>query len=156
MGASSAEYEQQIADVRGSMESKIVELRERSRDTLRRTRRTLIVAAGVGAAVGAAAVAAIFIYRVRRPPTVSERLERGLPAGWWNWIRNARDKVELGYRKSLPPVRLYVGDQQIGDQPPASSWERIAIKAAQAAGTAMAGAIVTGTLSRIARRAKAT
>jgi hypothetical protein len=155
MGASSAEYEQQIADVRGSMESKIVELRERSRDTLRRTRRTLIVVAGVGAGVGAAAVAAVLIYRMRRPPTLNERMERALPSGWWNWARNARDKFELGYRKTVPPVRLYVGDQQVGEQPPASSFERIAIKAAQAAGTAMASAVVTGILSRVGGRGKA-
>ena len=154
MGASSAEYEQQIADVRGSMESKIVELRERSRDTLRRTRRTLIIAAGVGAGLGAAAITAVFIYRMRRPPSFNERMERALPGGWWNWLRNAREKVELGYRKTLPPVRLYVGDQQVGEEPRAGAWERIAVRAAQAAGTAMAGAVVTGVISRLGGRGR--
>ncbi len=156
MGTSSADYEQQIADVRGSMESRIVELRERSRDTIRRTRRTLIVAAGIGAGIGAAAVTAIFIYRLRRPPTLNERMERALPSGWWNWVRNAREKFELGYRRSLPPVRLYVGDQQVGEQPASGRVEKIAVRAAQAAGTAMAGALLSGMLGRVAgRRGKA-
>ncbi|HEX6547304.1 MAG TPA: hypothetical protein VF134_01010 [Candidatus Dormibacteraeota bacterium] len=142
MGASSAEYEQQIADVRGSIESKIVELRERSRDTIRRSRRVLIIAVGTGAAVGAAAVTALFIYRMTRPATLAERVERGLPEGWWNYVRNARDKIELGWRRALPPVRLYVGDQQVGEQPPSTTVEKVAIRAAQAVGTAMAAAIV--------------
>ena len=149
MGASSAEYEQQIADVRGSMESKIVELRERSRVTIQRGRRAVLVAAGVGAGIGAAAVAAFVIYRWNRKPTVNERLERTLPDGWWNYLRNARDKFELGWRKTLPPVRLYVGDQQVGEQPPASQWEKIAIRAAQAAGTAAAAAVVTRVVQQL-------
>ena len=149
MGASSADYQQQIADVRGSMESKIIELRERSRVTIQRGRRTLLIAAGVGAGVGAAAVTAFVIYRWNRRPTINERLERTLPDGWWNWMRNARDFVELGWRRTLPPVRLYVGDQQVGEQPPASQWEKIAIKAAQAAGTAAAAAVVTRVVQQL-------
>ena len=155
MGASSAEYGQQIADVRGSMESKIIELRERSRVTIQRSRRALLIAAGIGAGVGAAAVTAFAIYRWNRRPTLNERLERTLPDGWWNWMRNARDKMELGWRRSLPPMRLYVGDQQLGEQPPASQWEKIAIKAAQAAGTAAAAAIVTRVVQQLQGRGKA-
>jgi hypothetical protein len=151
MGSSSTEYERQIAGVRGSMESRIVELRERSRDTLQRTRRAMVLAAAVGAGLGAAAMTAIFIYRLRRPPSFSERMERALPSGWWNWLRNARDKLDLGFRKTVPPVRLYVGDQAVGEQPAATTWERIAVRAAQAAGTAMAGAIVTRVLGRVGR-----
>lgn len=149
MGPSSAEYEQQIADVRGSMESKIIELRERSRATLQRGRRTLLVAAGIGAGVGAAAVTVFVIYRWNRRPSLNERLERTLPGGWWNYLRNAREKVELGFRRSLPPMRIYVGDQQLGEQPPASQWEKIAIKAAQAAGTAAAAAVVTRVVQQL-------
>lgn len=134
------------------MESKIVELRERSRDTIRRGRRTVLIAAGVGAAAGAALVAGVFIYRMNRRPTVAERIERGLPRGWWNYARNARDKFELGFRRSLPPVRLYVGDHPVGEEPPASHWERIAVKAAQAAGTAAAAAVVTRLVGRATGR----
>ena len=59
MAGSSADYERQIAETRGAMESKIVELRERTRDTVRRGRKALLIAAGVGAAVGAAAAAIV-------------------------------------------------------------------------------------------------
>jgi hypothetical protein len=152
MGASSAEYEQQIAEVRGSIESKIVELRERSRDTIRRSRRVLLITVGTGAALGAAAVTALFLYRMSRPPTLNERFERALPDGWWNYLRNARDKLELGWRRGMPPVRLYVGDRQVGEQPPSSSWEKIAIRAAQAAGTAMAAAVVSRLADQVRKR----
>jgi hypothetical protein len=154
MGASSADYEQQIAETRGAMESKIIELRERTRDTVRRGRRVVIVAAAVGAAVGAAAVTAIVIYRLSRPTTPSERIRRALPDGWWDWIRNAREKWELGLRRSVPPVRLYVGDQQIGEQPASSSMEKILIKAAQAAGTAAAAAAVSRLVAHFQSRGK--
>jgi hypothetical protein len=154
MGPSSAEYEQQIAEVRGSMESKIIELRERSRATLRRGRRALLIAAGVGAGLGAAAVTAYAIYRWNRRPTVTERLERTLPGGWWNYLRNAREKFELGWRRTVPPMRLYVGDRQVGEEPPTTAWEKVAVKAAQAAATAAASAVVARAVSQLQGRGK--
>lgn len=154
MGTSSAEYEQQIAEIRGSMESKIVELRERSRETIRRGRRTLLIAAGVGAGVGAGAVTLFVLYRWNRRPTINERMERTLPDGWWNYFRNAREKFELGFRRALPPVRLYVGDQPVGERP-AGHWERIAVRSAQAAGTAAAAAAVTRLLQHLTGGRKA-
>jgi hypothetical protein len=156
MGTSSADYERQIAETRGAMESKIVELRERTRDTMRRGRRVVIVAAAVGAAVGAAAVTAIVIYRMSRPVTRSERVRRALPEGWWDWIRNAREKGELALRRGVPPVRLYVGDRQVGEEPASSSMEKIAIRAAQAAGTAAAAAIVSRLVAQFQNRGKST
>jgi hypothetical protein len=138
------------------MESKIVELRERTRDTVRRGRRVVIVAAAVGAAVGAAAVTAIVIYRMSRPVTPSERVRRALPDGWWDWIRHARERGELALRRGVPPVRLYVGDRQVGEQPPSSSMEKIVIKAAQAAGTAAAAAIVSRLVAQFQNRGKNT
>jgi hypothetical protein len=155
MGAKSADYEQQIADTRGAMESKIVELRERTRDTVRRGRRAILIAAGVGAAVGAAAVVGIVIYRASRPTTRSERVRRALPDGWWDWIRNSRDKVELTLRRGVPSMRLYVGDHQVGEEPASSSLEKIAIRAAQAAGTAAAAALVSRLVSQFQNRGKA-
>ncbi len=154
MGTSSAEYERQIAEVRGSMESKIVELRERSRATLRRTRRMVLIVAGVGAGVGAAAVTAFVIYRWNRRPTLNERMERTLPSGWWNYVRNARDKFELGWRKTVPPMRLYVGDRQVGEEQPATAWEKVVVRAAQAAGTAAAAAIVSRVMQQVAGRGR--
>ena len=79
MGASSDQLEQQIVEIRGSMESKIIELRERSRTQVRRLSRTLVIAVGVGAAVGVAVVGALIVYRVTRPPTARERVERVIP-----------------------------------------------------------------------------
>lgn len=156
MGPSSAEYERQIAEVRGSMESRIVELRERSRETIRRGRRAILIAVGVGAGVGVAAATAFFLYRWNRRPTINERLERTLPGGWWNYVRNARDKFELGWRRTLPPVRLYVGDRQVGEQQPRSNaWEKIVVRAAQAAGTAAAAAVVSRVFAQIQSRGKA-
>lgn len=154
MGPTSAEYEQQIAEVRDSMESKIVELRQRSRETLRRGRRALLIAAGVGAGVGVVIVGAFVVYRWNRRPTLNERMERTLPTGWWNYVRNARDKFELGWRRSIPPVRLYVGDEQIGEEPPSTAWEKIAVRAARAAGTAAAAAVVTRVFAGLTSRRK--
>ncbi len=152
MGTSSADYERQIAEVRGSMESKIVELRERPRETLRRGRRAVLIAAGVGAAVGAAAVTAFVIYRWNRRPSFNERMERTLPGGWWNYLRNFQDKFELGWRKTVPPMRLYVGDRQVGEETRSSSWEKIAVRAAQAAGTAAAAAVVSRVFQQLSKR----
>jgi len=137
------------------MESRIVELRERTRDTVRRGRKALLIAAGVGAAVGAAAVTAFVLYKVTRPTTPSERLRRVFPEAWWDWIRNGREKVELTLRRGLPAMRLYVGDQQVGEQRPSSTTERIVIRAAQAAGTAAAAAIVSRLVAQFQNRGKA-
>jgi hypothetical protein len=142
MGASSDQLERQIAEVRGSMESKIVELRERSRKQVRRVSRTLVIAAGVGAAVGVAAVSALVIYKLTRPPTRRERLQRVVPAGLMKDLKRVRQTFELGLRRNVPPMRLYVGDRQLGEEKPSSQWEKIAINAARAAATAAASAVV--------------
>ena len=155
MAGSSADYERQIAETRGAMESKIVELRERTRDTVRRGRKALLIAAGVGAAVGAAAVTALVLYKVSRPATPAERFRRVLPEPWWDWIRNGRDRIELTLRRGIPPLRLYVGDQQVGEQPPSSSMEKIIIRAAQAAGTAAAAALVSRAFAQFQKGRKA-
>jgi len=151
MAGSSADYERQIAETRGAMESKIVELRERTRDTMRRGRRVLLIAAGVGAAIGAAAVTAFVLYRVTRPPSPRERWRRVLPEPWWDWLTHGREKVELVLRRGVPPMRLYVGDQQIGEPPP-PAFERLVIRAAQAAGTAAAAALVTRAFAQFSRK----
>jgi hypothetical protein len=137
------------------MESKIVELRERTRDTVRRGRKALLIAAGVGAAVGAAAVTAFVLYKVTRPTTPAERLRRVIPETWWDWVRHGREKVELTLRRGIPSVRLYVGDRQVGEEPPSSTMEKIVIRAAQAAGTAAAAAVVSRLVSQFQKRGKA-
>jgi hypothetical protein len=142
MGASSDQLERQIAEVRGSMESKIVELRDRSRAQVRRLSRTLVVAAGVGAAVGVTAVGVLLVYRLTRPPTRRERLQRVVPPGVMKDLKRIRQTLELGLRRNVPPMRLYVGDRQLGEEKPASQWERIAVNVARAAATAAASAVV--------------
>jgi hypothetical protein len=137
------------------MESKIVELRERTRDTVRRGRKALLIAAGVGAAVGAAAVTAFVLYKVTRPTTPAERLRRVIPETWWDWVRHGREKVELTLRRGIPSMRLYVGDRQVGEEPPSSTMEKIVIRAAQAAGTAAAAAVVSRLVSQFQKRGKA-
>jgi hypothetical protein len=149
MGASSDQLEHQIAEVRGSMESKIIELRERSRTQVRRLSRTLVIAVGVGAAVGVTVVGALLVYRLTRPPTKRERLQRIVPPGLWKDLQRVRQTLELGIRRQVPPVRLYVGDKQVGEEKPASQWERIAVNAARAAATAGASAVVARALDRM-------
>ena len=87
--------------------------------------------------------------------TAAAKIRRVLPEPWWEWIRNGRDKVELTLRRGIPPMRLYVGDQQVGEQPPSSSMEKIIIRAAQAAGTAAAAAIVSRAFAQFQKRGKA-
>jgi hypothetical protein len=149
MGASSDQLEQQIVEIRGSMESKIIELRERSRTQVRRLSRTLVIAVGVGAAVGVAVVGALIVYRVTRPPTARERVERVIPGGVMKDLRRARQTLELGLRRQVPPMRLYVGDKQLGEEKPSSQWERIAVNVARAAATAAASAVVARLVDQI-------
>ena len=47
-----------------------------------------------------------------------------------------------------------MGDRQVGEERPASQWERIAIRAAQAAGTAAAGALVTRLMGGLTEAAR--
>jgi hypothetical protein len=152
MGPSSGEIERQIADTREDMESRIVELRERSRRTLDRTRRVALMALAAGVVVGAAAGAVFVAYRISRPPTAGERLGRVLPAGWWSGLKHYRDRFELRVRQGMPAIRLYVGDRQVGEQRPETQWERIAVRAASAAGTAAAAAIVSRVASNLTGR----
>ncbi|MDQ6790400.1 MAG: hypothetical protein M3075_07090 [Candidatus Dormibacteraeota bacterium] len=131
------------------MESKIIELRERSRTQVRRLSRTLVIAVGVGAAVGVAVVGALIVYRVTRPPTARERVERVIPRGVMKDLRRARQTLELGLRRQVPPMRLYVGDKQLGEEKPSSQWERIAVNVARAAATAAASAVVARLVDQI-------
>lgn len=110
------------------MESRIVELKERSRRQMRR-------AAQVGAiAVGTAVVliGAFAVYRLTRPPTTRERLRRLLPA---------RRRARPGPRPRVPRMRLYFGDRQPAEERREAQWEQVLVRAARAAGTAAAAAL---------------
>jgi hypothetical protein len=149
MGASSDQLERQIAEVRGSMESKIIELRERSRTQVRRVSRTLVVAAGVGAAIGVTAIGVFVVYRLTRQPTKRERLQRIVPPGLMKDLTRIRQTLELGLRRNVPPMRLYVGDRQLGEEKPSSQWEKIAVNAARAGATAAASAVVARLVDQV-------
>jgi hypothetical protein len=148
MGPSSDQIEQQIVQVRGSLESKIVELRDRGERRVRRVKRTAVIVGGAGAAIGVALVGAFVIYRLTRPVTARERARRLLPRSIARLPRNVREaRHRFGDR--LPPMRLYVGDRQVGEERPVTRWETIAVRAAQAAGTAAAGALASRLVSGV-------
>ncbi len=130
------------------MESKIITLRGRSEVAVQRGKRTIYAAAAIGGALAVAIVGAVIIYRMSRPTTTRERLERILPRQVWMGLQQIRDSWELGVRKQVPPMRLYIGDKQVGEEPPSSSFQKIALRVAQAAGTAIGAALVQRVLQR--------
>jgi len=152
LGTSSDEISRQIAETRDGMEEKILTLRERSEVAVRRGKRALLIAAGVGAAVAAGVVAAVVIYRMTRPTTTRERLQRVMPFAWWDGVKAGWESVQRGVRGRVPPMRLYVGDKQVGEEPPSNTTQKIVLRFAQAAGTAIGGAIVQRMLSRFDRK----
>ena len=148
MGNSSDEIARQIAETRDDIEGKIVTLRARGEVALQRSRRALLIAAGVGAATAVVVVGAIVIYRMTRPVSTRERVQRVIPAIWWERVKNLRDSWELGVRKQVPPARLFVGDKQVGEEPPSNTVQKIGLTLVRAAGTAIGGAIVQRVMSR--------
>jgi hypothetical protein len=70
LGSSPDKISRQIAATRDGIEDKILVLRERGEVAVRRGKRALLIAAGVGAAAAVAIVGAIVIYRMTRPATV--------------------------------------------------------------------------------------
>lgn len=152
MGRSSDQLQREIGSVRDSMESTIVQLRDRGQRQMRRLTRTAVIAVGVGAAVGVAVVGVYVTYRVTRPPTRRERLERLVPLDWRHWFSRARNTWELDLRKRIPTLRLYVGDRQIGEERPQPRLEQIAVRLARTAGTAAGSALATAIVNQLSKR----
>ena len=148
MGTSPDEIARQIAETREDIEGKIITLRERGEVAVERSKRALLIAAGVGAAAAVVVVGAIVVYRMTRPVSTRERVQRVIPAIWWERAKHLRDSWDLGIRKQVPPMRVYVGDKQIGEEPPSNTTQKILLRVAQAAGTAIGGAIVERVMSR--------
>jgi hypothetical protein len=151
LGTSPDEISRQIAATREDIEDKIVTLRQRSEVAVERGKRALLIAAGVGAAAAVVVVGAVVVYRLTRPVTVRERVGRVIPWGWFDRLQHLRESWELGIRKQVPPLRVFVGDKQVGDEPPANTTQKILLRVAQAAGTAIGGAIVERVMSRFDR-----
>lgn len=150
MAGSSDQINREIAEVRGSIESRVVELRQRGQKRIRQTRRIALIGLGVVGGVAVVAVGGYALYRYTRPPSRRERIERLLPAGALRRLvdlERLRRRVELAMRRELPALRLYVGDQQVGEKPPKTKVEVIAVRAARTLGTA-AGAALAGNLAR--------
>jgi hypothetical protein len=152
LGTSSDEIARQIAETRNDIEDKIVTLRERGEEAVQRSKRALLIAAGIGAAAAVAVVGAVIVYRMTRPVTARERVERVIPSVWWERLKNLRDSWDLGVRKQVPPLRVFVGDKQMGEEPASNTTQKILLRLAQAAGTAIGGAIVQRVMSRLDRK----
>ena len=152
MGASPDEISRQIAETREEIADNIVTLRQRSEVAVERGKRALVIAAGIGAAAAVAVVGAIVVYRMTRPVTARERVERVIPATWWERARHLRESWELGIRKQVPPLRLYVGDRQVGEELPTNTTQKFVLRIAQAAGMAIGGAMVHRLMSRFERK----
>jgi hypothetical protein len=153
LGTTSDEIARQIAETREEIEGRIVTLRERGEVAVERGKRALLIAAGVGAGIAVVAVGAFVVYRMTRPTTTRERIERVIPPTWWERAINLRRTVTTRIRDQVPPMRVYVGDKQIGEEPPSSTAQKIALRFAQAAGTAIGGAVVQRILQRFERAA---
>ncbi len=148
MAPSSAEIERQIAELRASMESRVVELRERGRRSLGTARRAAVIGLGVGAAVGLIAVGVLVTYRLTRPPTREERLRRLLPRRSVPVISRV-----MGERpRRLPAVRLSVGEGREPTPTRVGLIERLAVQMARTAASAAAGAFAARLLSGLAER----
>jgi hypothetical protein len=152
MGPTSDQLEREIGEVRGQMESRIVELRELSRRRVRTAGRVALVALGVGVA----AVGVMVVWRLARPATPRERLQRLLPAGTLKDLSRMRQTLELRGRRKVPSLRLYVGDRRVGEEPEQGGgrWERVAMAAGRAVGRAAATAAVSRLLRELRPRSR--
>jgi hypothetical protein len=140
------------------MESRVVELRQRGERQVRRYSRAALVALAVGAAVGVAAVGGYAVYRYTRPASRRERLGRLMPARVDRGLLRLgrlREKWELGLRRQIPSMRLYVGDRQIGEDPPTPRVQQIAVSVAGTLGTAAGTALASTLVKRLSERLRA-
>lgn len=110
------------------MESRIVELKERSRRQMRRAAQVGVIAVGTAVVL----IGAFAVYRLTRPPTTRERLRR---------LRPARRRARPGPRRRVPQMRLYFGDRQPAEERREAQWEQVLVRAARAAGTAAGAAL---------------
>lgn len=134
----SDELSREIAQTREEMGDRLIELRRRGQRAARRTVRIAIVAG----ALGGAAVVGLIAYRMSRPPTLSERVARVVPATRWS-----RRLAAL----RLPSVRLYVNDRAVREESETSG-QRLVLTAARAFGTAAATAAIGIVLRRVTGR----
>ena len=152
MGASADEIARQIAGTRDDMEEKILELRERGEVAVDRSRKALIAGAVIAGTAIAALAVGVVVWRLTRPPSNRERVERLVPRKWLIRLGQLRESWELGIRRQVPPIRLFVGDRQLGEEPPSTQWHRIGMRFAQTAGGTVGAAAVSHILARLQAR----
>jgi hypothetical protein len=134
----SDELAREIAQTREEMGERLIELRRRGQVAARRTVRFALIAG----ALGGAAVVGLIAYRMSRPPTMSERVARVVPA--WPWARRAA-------ALRLPAFRLYVNDRGVREHEESTA-QRLVVTAARAFGTAAATAAIGILVRRVAGR----
>ena len=149
MGSSADEIARQIAGTRDDMEEKILVLRERGEVAVDRSRKALMVGAIIGGAAIATIAVGIVVWRLTRPPSSRERFERLVPKKWLIRLGQLRESWELGVRRQVPPIRVFVGDRQVGEEPPSTQWQKIGMRFAQTAGGAVGAAAVSSIMARI-------
>jgi hypothetical protein len=151
LGDSPDEISGQIAKTRGEIEADIVVLRRRGEVAVARGKRALLIAAGIGAAAAVTIVGAIVIYRMTRPLTTRERVERAVPAMLRERARRLRESWKPMLER-VPSMRVAVGDKQAGENTTTNVTQRIALRVAQAAGTAFGAAMFHRLMSRFERK----
>jgi len=139
VGAATDQIEREIGATREAIESRIIELRQRGQKQVNRARQALLIAAIASAAIGVAAVGALIIYRYSRPLSKRERVTRLLPPGLVKDVAHARQTLAETVGRKVPPMRLYVNDNQVGKKQEPSRTEKMVVRGVQAAATAAAG-----------------
>jgi hypothetical protein len=155
MAGSSDQINREIAEVRGSLESRIVELRRRGQQRIRQYRRIALIGLGVVGGVAVVAAGGYVLYRYTRPPSRRERLQRLIPGSALQRLvdlARLRQRVELAMRRELPAIRLYVGDHQVGEKPAKPRMEVIAVRVARSLGTAAGGALARNLAKAVTQR----
>jgi hypothetical protein len=139
------------------MESRILELRDRSRRNLARFRRSALIALAVGAALGVAVTGVYVTYRLTRRPSRRERLQRLLPSsltGWSGRLARTRRRGLRHLGHGLPPIRLSVGERETAQGEHGARAARILFRAAAIAGRAAGTAMATRLLATLAERGR--
>lgn len=144
MGTSAEEIERQVDQTRGDLDRTIDVIEGRVETTVRRLLPAVLAALVTGTAMIAGGY---LLYRARRKPTLAERVAAVIPDG----VVKMGDSARRRLREGIPPTRIYIGDRLIGEEPPASAWQKIGLRLAQSAGTAAGSALIAFALRRLTR-----
>ncbi len=144
MGTSTDEIRRELDATREDLDEKLDVLQGRARRVANTAQPILAIVAGAAVAVLAGGY---LVYRSRRRPAVGERLAALVPER----LLRARDATELRLRRGVPPTQIYIGGRRLGEEPPASSWQKIGLRLAQSAGTAAGSAVVAYALRTVTK-----